>query len=113
MGYGFVSTKANENAQVALQTALLVFPLFYLALALTMTAATILTIQQLSEADRYRRQFALLKKLGMAQIPEPGVMVGVNSPGIIVAISLGIFFLIYAIYILPAYNSLKRSVLPI
>ena len=40
-------------------------------------------------------------------------MVGVNSPGIIVAISLGIFFLIYAIYILLAYNSLKRSVLPI
>ena len=129
------------------QTALLMFPLFYLALALTMTAATILTIQQLSETERYRRQFQLLQKLGMgrremaralgrqfaiyytmpavppvliaapfifhlARTPEPGVMVGINSPSSIVAISLGIFFLIYAIYILLAYISLKRNVLP-
>lgn len=42
-------------------------PLFYLALALTMTAATILMIQQLSETERYKRQFQLLQKLGMAQ----------------------------------------------
>ena len=40
------------------QTVLFVFPLFYLALALTMTAATILTIQQLSETERYRRQLS-------------------------------------------------------
>lgn len=146
-GYGFVTTKANEDAQAAVLTSLTVFPLFYLALALTMTAATILTIQQLSETDRYRRQFALLRKLGMArqemaralgrqfaiyyampaaapvliavpfilhmaQAPEPGIMTGINSPGCIVAISLGIFFLIYAIYILLAYTSLKRNVLP-
>lgn len=142
-----ITTRANEEAEVASQTALSVFPLFYLALALTMTAATILTIQQLSEMNRYRRQFALLRKLGMARremnralscqfaiyyampavpsvliaapfifhlakIPEPGVMVGMNSPGVIVTISLGIFFLIYAIYILLAYTSLKRNVLP-
>ena len=144
--YAFVSTKANEDAQVAVQTALLVFPLFYLALALTMTAATILTIQQLSETNRYQRQLVLLRKLGMARremaqalgrqfaiyyvmpavppvliaapfifhlarTPEPGVMVGLNSPGVIVAVSLGLFFLIYAIYILLAYTSLKRNVL--
>ena len=124
-----------------------VFPLFYLALALTMTAATILTIQQLSEAERYRRQFQLLQKLGMdrremakalgtqfsiyyalpavppvliggpfifhlASLPEPGVMVGMSSPVVIAAIALALFFLIYAIYILLAYTSLKRSVLP-
>ena len=40
---------------------MLVFPLFYLALVLTMVAATILTIQQLSETGRYRRQFELLQ----------------------------------------------------
>ena len=142
-----ITTRAQEEAEVASQTALCVFPLFYLALALTMTAATILTIQQLSETERYKRQFQLLQKLGMdrremakalghqfaiyyalpavppvliaapiifhfAQIPEPGVMVGMNSPGIIVTISLGIFFLIYVIYILLAYTSLKRNVLP-
>nr|WP_276951837.1 FtsX-like permease family protein [Acetatifactor muris] len=147
LGYGFVSTKANEAAQVAVQTAISVFPMFYLALALSMTAATILTIQQLSETDRYRRQFILLRKLGMARqemkralgrqfalyytmpavppvliaapflfhmarLPEPGVMAGMSSPAAIVALSLALFFLIYGIYILLAYTSLRRSVLP-
>ena len=118
-----------------------------LALALTMTAATILTIQQLSEADRYKRQFQLLQKLGMdrrgmakalrtqfaiyyalpavppvligvpfivhlARAPEPGVMVGASSPAAIVGIALALFFLIYGVYILLAYTSLKRNVLP-
>ena len=147
LGYAFVSTKAHETAEVAAQTAVFIFPLFYLALALTVTAAAILTIQQLSETEHYRRQFALLRKLGMArreiaralrsqfaiyyampavpslliaipfilnlaQAPEPGVMVGVNSPAAILTISLGAFFLIYAVYILLAYTSLKRNVLP-
>ena len=132
---------------MAAQTVLVVFPLFFLAISLTMTAATILTIQQLSETERYRRQFRLLRKLGMdrremakalraqfaiyyalpaappvligvpfilhlAQAPEPGVMVGMNSPNVIAAVSLGIFFLIYAIYILLAYTSLKRNIFP-
>ncbi len=145
--YDEIHTKASENAEEAAQTVLFVFPLFYLALALTMTAATILTIQQLSETERYRRQFQLLQKLGMdrremakalsrqftiyyalpavppvligipfilhlSHAPEPGVMVGMNSPLSIVTISLGIFFLIYAIYILLAYTSLKRNVMP-
>ena len=145
--YDEIHTKASENAEEAVQTVLFVFPLFYLALALTMTAATILTIQQLSETERYRRQFQLLQKLGMdrremakalsrqftiyyalpavppvligipfilhlSHAPEPGVMVGMNSPLSIVTISLGIFFLIYAIYILLAYTSLKRNVMP-
>ena len=145
--YAFVTTKADEDAQVAAMTALSVFPLFFLALALTMTAATILTIQQLSESDHYQRQFELLRKLGMdrremaaalrtqfaiyytmptvpsiligipfilnlAKTPEPGVMVGASSPAAIVCIALCIFFLIYAVYILLAYTSLRRNVLP-
>lgn len=146
--YTYVSTRADEEAMVAEQTTMFIFPLFYLALALTMTAAAILTIQQLSETELYRRQFALLGKLGMdrqemgralreqfavyyampavpalliavpfildlAQAPEPGVMVGMNSPAVIVGISVGVFFLIYAVYILLAYTSLKRNVLPV
>ena len=142
-----ITTKAQEEADVASQTTLSVFPLYYLALSLTMTAATILTIQQLSESERYRKQFALLQKLGMdhremakalrtqfviyyampavppvligapfilhlAHAPEPGVMVGASSPAIILLTSLSIFFLIYAIYIILAYTSLKRNVLP-
>lgn len=138
---------ADEQAEAAAQTAVLVFPLFFLTLALTMTAATILTIQQLSETERFRRQFELLRKLGMQRqemkkalrnqfiiyyampalpalligvpfifhlstLPEPGVMTGSNSPGMITGISLGLFFLIYAVYILLAHISLKRNVLP-
>lgn len=145
--YDEIHTKAQEEADAASWTTVTVFPLFFLALSLTMTAATILTIQQLSESERYRRQFALLQKLGMdrqemanalrtqfaiyyilpavppvligvpvllklTHAPEPGVMVGINSPVAIVTISLGIFFLIYAVYILLAYTSLKRNVLP-
>jgi ABC-type antimicrobial peptide transport system permease subunit len=52
----------NENA---LMNSVFVFPLFYLALILTMVAATILTIQLLSDVSRYQKQYALLGKLGM------------------------------------------------
>ncbi len=145
--YDEIHTRASEKAEEAAQTVLIVFPLFYLALALTMTAATILTIQQLSETERYRRQFQLLQKLGMdrremartlrnqfaiyyvlpavppvligapfilhlAKMPEPGIMVGWSSPAAVVGIAVGMFFLIYGIYILLAYTSLKRNVLP-
>lgn len=58
-------SKASNIADTAVWSAMLVFPLFYLALILAMTAATVLTVQQLSEAERYRRQFELLRKLGM------------------------------------------------
>ena len=143
-----ITTRAQEEAEVASQTALCVFPLFYLALALTMTAATILTIQQLSETERYKRQFQLLQKLGMdrremakalghqfaiyyalpavppvligvpfilhlAHAPEPGVMVGASHPVVILGVTLGMFFLIYIVYIAMAYSSMRRNVLPV
>ncbi len=145
--YDEIHTKAQEAADAAALTAMTVFPFYFLALALSMTAATILTIQQLSESEHYRRQFDLLRKLGMdrgemskalgtqlgiyyalpavpplfigipfilnlANATEPGVMVGLSSPPAIVAIALVLFFLIYSIYILLAYTSLKRNVLP-
>ena len=61
----YVITRTSEINEMALSTAILVFPLYFLALALSMTAASILTIQQLSESNRYHRQFELLRKLGM------------------------------------------------
>ena len=143
----FVDTKAKEEAETASGTTLIVFPLYYLALALTMTTVTILTIHQLGETDRYRRQFALLDRLGMAKadmvrtlrtqlaiyyampaIPpiwitvpflldlkdttEPGILTGASHPVVILGITLGLFFLIYLLYILLAYTNLKRNVLP-
>ena len=141
-----VYAKSIDKADAASMTAMCVFPLYYLALVLIMTAATILTIQQLCETKRYRRQFELLHKLGMEyremkrtlqkQIAiyyampmapavliavvfvtnmgnsvEPGVMVGGRHPLVIVGIMLGLFFLIYGIYIFLAYTGLKRNVL--
>lgn len=140
-------SKAKEEADVAVTTAMMVFPLFYLALVLIMTASVILTIQQLSETEHYKGQFELLRKLGMerreisktlgkqfaiyyampaippilisvpfivnlAGLVEPGIMVGWSSPAVIAGISMGLFFLIYGVYILLAYTSLRRNVLP-
>lgn len=140
-------TAPQVQAEYASSTAMLVLPLYYLALVLTMTTATILTIQQLSETDRYRRQFLLLKKLGMdrqemnralrlqftvyyampaipplfVSIPfllnlcnatDPGVTEGFYRPLNIICITLALFFMIYAVYIVMAYRSLKRNVLP-
>lgn len=145
--WDYLYSKASLVRDVAVWSAMTVFPLFYLALVLAMTAATVLTVQQLSEAGRYRRQFELLRKLGMDSceirktlfrqlaiyylmpvippvmiaIPfildlcnavEPGTMVGVNSPPVILAVSLGLFFLVYLLYTVIAFINMKRNVLP-
>lgn len=140
-------SKAANVSDTAAWSAMMVFPLFYLALTLALTAATLLTVQQLSEAGRYHRQFELLRKLGMDRmemrqvlfrqlavyylmpvippvliaIPfildlcsrtEPGTLVGANSPSVILAVSLGLFFLVYLVYTVIAYISMKNNVLP-
>lgn len=140
-------SKAANVADTAAWSAMMVFPLFYLALTLAMTAATVLSVQQLSETGRYRRQFELLRKLGMDSgeirrtlfqqlaiyylmpivppvliaIPfildmcnkvEPGTLVGASSPPMILAVSFGLFFLVYLIYTVVAYISMKQNVLP-
>lgn len=145
--YDTLYAKAQSEREAASMTAIFVFPLYYLAFILTMTSATILTIQQLSECNHYRHQFCLLQKLGMEQkemrqvlrqqftiyytmpavpplliaIPfilnlgnatEPGTLTGISHPIIITAITLGLFFFIYSIYIIMAYTSLKQNVLP-
>lgn len=146
-GYDTLFSKAAIESENASMYAMIVFPLYYLALVLTMVSATILTIQQLSETGRYRRQFQLLHDLGMdrremgralrhqftlfyAMPAVPPILIGVpfiaalggaldagilDGPGQIlatVALALGLFLLIYLIYILTAYTTLKRNVLP-
>ena len=145
--WDYLYSKAANLRDTAAWSAMSVFPLFYLALTLAMTAAAVLTVQQLSEAGRCRRQFELLRKLGMDSqemrrtlfrqsaiyylmpvippvliaIPfildmcngvEPGTMVGASSPPVIAAVSLGLFFLVYLLYIVIAFISMKRNVLP-
>lgn len=145
--YETIFSKTSAEAENASMYAVIVFPLYYLALVLTMVSATILTIQQLSETGRYRRQFELLRKLGMDRremkralmgqfaifysmpvvpsllisIPfllalgsafDPGTFTGPGQQMAIIGATLGLFFLIYGVYILMAYVSLKRNVLP-
>ena len=145
--WDYLYSKAGSLRDTAVWSAMAVFPLFYLALTLAMTAATVMTVQQLSEAGRYRRQFELLRKLGMdiqemkrvlfrqlaiyfslpvippvlIAIPfildlcsgvEPGTMVGTSSPLMILAVSLGLFSLVYLLYTVIAYINMKRNVLP-
>ena len=145
--WDYLYSKAALLRDTAVWSAMMVFPLFYLALTLAMTATTVLTVQQLSEAGLYRRQFELLRKLGMDShemrrtlfrqlaiyfslpvippvliaIPfilnlckgvEPGTMVGASSPLMILAVSLGLFFLVYLVYTVIAYINMKRNVLP-
>jgi len=140
-------SKSYNIRETAAWSAMSVFPLFYLALTLALTAATVLTVQQLSEAGRYHRQFELLRKLGMDRremrrvlfrqlaiyylmpvippvliaIPfildmcngvESGTLVGANSPSVILTVSLGLFFLVYLIYTVVAYISMKRNAIP-
>lgn len=139
-------TKSSLAREYAATSACTIFPLYYLALILTMASATILTVQQLGESARYRQQFGLLGKLGMDRaemahtlqkqlavyyampalppllisIPllwamghtfEPGTITGPGQLTGILGIAVGLFFLIYFIYILMAYSSLKRNVL--
>jgi hypothetical protein len=66
-GYDAIYSKNVVRSEYASMYAILVYPMFYLALVLTMVAASILTIQLLSESRRYKRQYALLHNLGMEQ----------------------------------------------
>lgn len=63
--YDTLYSRTAAKEEYAAMSALVVFPLFYLALVLVMVAATILTIQFLSDAEKYRRQYAILRDLGM------------------------------------------------
>ncbi len=140
-------SKSMALHDTAIYSSITVFPLFYLALVLAMTATTVLTVQQFSEAGRYHRQFELLRKLGqdrremkqtlfrqfmiyylmpvippvliaipvilnMCKAVEPGTMVGANGPTVILAVSLGLFFLVYLVYTVVSYISMKKNVLP-
>lgn len=144
--YYSLFSKAQVERENASMSAMVVYPLYYLALVLTMVAATILTIQLLSETDRYKRQYTLLGNLGMdhremerslsrqfalfytmpalppllISIPfilglggqlDEGVLTGVGHLWSIVGVTLALFFGIYLVYILAAYNSFKKNIL--
>lgn len=63
--YNFVLSPDNTKDENAALYAMIVFPLFYLSMILTMVAMTILTTQLLSDAGRYKKHYAMLNNLGM------------------------------------------------
>ncbi|MDE6926334.1 MAG: ABC transporter permease [Acetatifactor sp.] len=50
--------------------------------------------------------------LNLGGAVEPGTLTGASHPLVITGMALGLFFLIYGVYILLAYTGLKRNVLP-
>lgn len=65
--YGNVQTKGNRMAQAKSFYAIISFLAFYIALIFIMTTATMLAIQQLSDSEKYKYRYELLKKLGMSE----------------------------------------------
>ena len=61
--YSINSIKEENSTMYAL----IIFPLMYLSLIFIMTATTILTVQLLSETNRYKKMFTLLHKLGQSR----------------------------------------------
>lgn len=65
--YGNVQTKGNRMAQAKSFYAIISFLAFYIALIFIMATATMLAIQQLSDSEKYKYRYELLKKLGMSE----------------------------------------------
>ena len=65
--YGNVQTKGNRMAQAKSFYAIISFLAFYIALVFIMATATMLAIQQLSDSEKYKYRYELLKKLGMSE----------------------------------------------
>lgn len=66
-GMDGIKSKAAVNEEYASLSALIIFPLFYLALILIMSALTVLTVQFLSDTNKLRLQYCIMSKLGMAR----------------------------------------------
>lgn len=61
----FVRTEDVQQMKVLLSA--LIFPLFYIGLVFLCVALTVLAVQQLSDASRYRFRYSMLHKLGMRE----------------------------------------------
>lgn len=64
---GNVQTKGYRASQTKSFYTILSFLAFYLALIFVMATATILAIQQLSDSEKYKYRYELLRKLGMEE----------------------------------------------
>lgn len=65
---GYVQTKGERMSQAKSFYAIISFLAFYIALIFVMATATLLAIQQLSDSEKYKYRYELLKKLGMDEL---------------------------------------------
>lgn len=145
--FGIVVSKKVVRDDMMSQLAIFGFPLFYIAIVLTMTAATILTVQFLSQSNRLRKEFLLLHKLGQSKkdmvkalrwqftlfFVMPIILPifitvfmlfdfnkrfdsGIIENGLVrlelVGAGVLIFLVLYLLYVVASYLSIKRNVLP-
>lgn len=62
-----VHVRDNEVAQMKFMLSSLIFPLFYIGLVFLCAALTVLSVQQLSDSDKYKFRYQVLRKLGLKQ----------------------------------------------
>lgn len=60
-------TKGNRISEAKSFYAIISFLAFYITLIFVMATATMLAIQQLSDSEKYKYRYELLKKLGMSE----------------------------------------------
>lgn len=65
---GNVKTKGERMSKSKSFYAIISFLAFYIALIFVMATATLLAIQQLSDSEKYKYRYELLKKLGMDEL---------------------------------------------
>ncbi len=65
---GYAQTKGERMSQAKSFYAIISFLAFYIALIFVMATATLLAIQQLSDSEKYKYRYELLKKLGMDEL---------------------------------------------
>lgn len=65
---GSVQTRGARTSQAKSFYAIISFLAFYVALIFVMATATLLAIQQLSDSEKYKYRYDLLKKLGMDEL---------------------------------------------
>ena len=68
MPHGSVMTKGERTSQSKSFYTIISFLAFYIALIFVMATATLLAIQQLSDSEKYKYRYELLKKLGIDEL---------------------------------------------
>ena len=67
-GLAYFHTKGERLSEAKSFYAIISFLAFYVALIFVMATATLLAIQQLSDSEKYKYRYELLKKLGMDEL---------------------------------------------